>query len=308
MRTKINGEVAGGYTWSPGNCVSFVRSGSKSQLTNSIGWKKYVNDWEYWLNIALIKDGFHTKKISKKVGDAPNIYLGYRADLPKNITLTVPLQPLATEPSKGSVQQQQQQQQQQTIIFSEPGSKTSRNQGVIILSSLPENAEVHVDGFFAGNTPCRLSLADGIHVIEFKHKDFSPYKREIRVFSGSDASINAVLKPSNDINNNRSDSYLRKMIVGTWIKDDALFATIKYEENGRHEVKIYSTSEKNHLLSTNEGKWWIEKGRLYTIINKADPPNDLVGKVYTAILIEISTDQYTLLEEDGHRTIRKREH
>lgn len=91
--------------------------------------------------------------------------------------------------------QQQQQQQQQTVILqgNMPDSINNKGYGTVLVSSLPENGDVYLDGIFVGNAPTKLTLKEGIHVIEVKKDGFESFKRELRILTNSELSIRAVL-------------------------------------------------------------------------------------------------------------------
>jgi len=88
-----------------------------------------------------------------------------------------------------SQQQQQQQQQQQMMVI--PDSKVPK--GSVNITSTPSNAEVYIDGVFVGNSPCSLSITEGIHIIEVIQSGYISYKKELRVISESDVTIRANL-------------------------------------------------------------------------------------------------------------------
>jgi hypothetical protein len=61
-------------------------------------------------------------------------------------------------------------------------------------TSTPAGAEVTVDGRFAGSTPSVLALAAGTHVVVVSLRGFAEWKRDLSVSSGSELTVNAVLK------------------------------------------------------------------------------------------------------------------
>ena len=100
---------------------------------------------------------------------------------------------LVLEPLPGYVGQsspkQQQQQQQQTVVFGPQGE--AQQVGVLMVSSDVQGADVFVDGVFVGNAPANLKLKEGIHIIEVKKQGCSTYRKQLRVFGGSELSIRA---------------------------------------------------------------------------------------------------------------------
>lgn len=101
------------------------------------------------------------------------------------------LDPEARRVAGAPVQQQQQQQQQQTVIVGRGAEAAGR--GMVMVTSDVEDAEVYVDGMFAGNTPANLKLTEGIHVIEVRKAGLKPYKKELRVLGDSQLTLRAKL-------------------------------------------------------------------------------------------------------------------
>jgi hypothetical protein len=65
--------------------------------------------------------------------------------------------------------------------------------GFVTVKAEDERCELFVDGLFVGNPPAKLKLEEGIHVLEVKKTGFKDYRRELRVTSGSDLTLNAEL-------------------------------------------------------------------------------------------------------------------
>ena len=119
-------------------------------------------------------------------GKLRNVVTGHNA-----ILLT--LKPLPSH-SRGRPTEQQQQQQQQTVVIpGNQGQGDTKQMGTVMVSSNVQGADVYVDGVFVGNTPANLKLKDGIHIIEVKKSGYSTYRRELRVFGGSELSLRAEL-------------------------------------------------------------------------------------------------------------------
>jgi hypothetical protein len=145
-----------------------------------------------YFNCVVIKEGSPPYSISELIAKTLYDFSG------KSRTFTAILQPESPPspiwtPSDRNIQQQQQQ-QQQTVIIPESGTKQSVEKGTVIVSASPDAADVLVDGIFVGNAPCKLSLTDGIHIIEVRSKGYNTFKREMRVMSGSEATIRATLQ------------------------------------------------------------------------------------------------------------------
>jgi hypothetical protein len=68
--------------------------------------------------------------------------------------------------------------------------------GTVRVTSNPEGAEVWVDGAFVGNTPGQLKLAAGKHRIRIAIEGYEEWVREVEVLAGSELTLNAALKKS----------------------------------------------------------------------------------------------------------------
>jgi hypothetical protein len=62
------------------------------------------------------------------------------------------------------------------------------------IASTPSGAEITVDGRFAGSTPSVLALPPGTHSVIVSTPGFTPWKRDLAVSSGSELTVNAVLR------------------------------------------------------------------------------------------------------------------
>lgn len=65
--------------------------------------------------------------------------------------------------------------------------------GRIILKSLPDGADIYVDGAFVGNTPATLKLPSGKHTIKVSQNGYAAWSKELSVFAGSEVNMNAAL-------------------------------------------------------------------------------------------------------------------
>lgn len=66
--------------------------------------------------------------------------------------------------------------------------------GSVILTAMPENAEVSVDGNFVGNAPVNLKLTPGKHSVAVSAKGYQEFTREISVSAGSEVRLVAELQ------------------------------------------------------------------------------------------------------------------
>jgi len=80
-----------------------------------------------------------------------------------------------------------------------PGAGTqnagsSSKTGLVSITADDDTFEVSIDGSFVGNTPAKLKLSEGSHVIEVKKAGYKDYRREITVTDGAELNIRAVLE------------------------------------------------------------------------------------------------------------------
>jgi len=73
-------------------------------------------------------------------------------------------------------------------------SQTRRGLGTVAITSDPDGAEIYVDEKFVGNTPAKLKLTEGSHVMVLKAAGFSEWKRKLEVLKGSQVTLKPVLE------------------------------------------------------------------------------------------------------------------
>ena len=66
--------------------------------------------------------------------------------------------------------------------------------GVVNVKAEDDSYEIFVDGAFVGNTPARVKLAEGAHVVEVKKPGFKDYRKQIKITEGSELTLRAVLE------------------------------------------------------------------------------------------------------------------
>jgi hypothetical protein len=66
--------------------------------------------------------------------------------------------------------------------------------GLVNVTASDADQEIFVDGAFVGNTPAKLKLAGGPHMIEVKKAGFKDYRRQVQVGEGSELTLNVVLE------------------------------------------------------------------------------------------------------------------
>jgi len=66
--------------------------------------------------------------------------------------------------------------------------------GKISMVSVPDSADIEVDGSFVGNTPSDVQVTDGEHTVTVKKTGFKDWERKLKVSGGSNVHLNAELE------------------------------------------------------------------------------------------------------------------
>ena len=66
--------------------------------------------------------------------------------------------------------------------------------GVVNVKAEDDTYEIFVDGLFVGNTPARVMLAEGAHVVEVKKPGCKDYRKQLKITEGSELTLRAVLE------------------------------------------------------------------------------------------------------------------
>jgi PEGA domain len=66
--------------------------------------------------------------------------------------------------------------------------------GKLSVVSVPDGADIEIDGSFVGNTPSDVQVTEGDHTIAVKKTGFKDWERKLRVSSGSSVRLNAELE------------------------------------------------------------------------------------------------------------------
>lgn len=80
------------------------------------------------------------------------------------------------------------------VINSNVPAVTEPPVGTLDLKANLEDCEIFVDGKFVGNSPAKVKLTDGAHVVEVKKKGYRSYHRELEIGAGSELSLNVTLE------------------------------------------------------------------------------------------------------------------
>jgi hypothetical protein len=76
----------------------------------------------------------------------------------------------------------------------EGAASTASTTGFVNVTAADDACEISVDGAFVGNTPARVKLAEGSHLVEVKKSGFKDYRRQIKISAGSELTLRAVLE------------------------------------------------------------------------------------------------------------------
>jgi len=68
--------------------------------------------------------------------------------------------------------------------------------GKLSVASVPDGADIEVDGSFVGNTPSEVQLTEGEHTIAVKKSGFKDWERKMKVTAGSNVRLSAELEKS----------------------------------------------------------------------------------------------------------------
>jgi len=82
----------------------------------------------------------------------------------------------------------------QASAWDAPSALKAIKTGLVTVKAEDESYEIFVDGTFVGNTPAKVKLAEGAHVVEVKKPGFKDYRKQIKITEGSELSLRAVLE------------------------------------------------------------------------------------------------------------------
>ena len=75
-----------------------------------------------------------------------------------------------------------------------PTKVESQLSGMVVLTSVPEGAEIILDGELVGMTPSRLKIPAGTHKLSFRKRGFKDYEKVLVILQDSDLTIGAELE------------------------------------------------------------------------------------------------------------------
>jgi TPR repeat protein len=134
-----------------------------------------------WFNLAAAQGGEHNTEAHI------NLSMAERAMTPEQIAqgqkLARDFKPHSADSSPTGLKH--------TITPS--GPPNSKAAGFLTVKADDETYDVYLDAAFVGNSPAKLKLDPGLHVIEVKKQGFKDFRKEIRVTDGSEQTLRAVL-------------------------------------------------------------------------------------------------------------------
>jgi hypothetical protein len=80
-----------------------------------------------------------------------------------------------------------------TMMAPAPAPATPVN-GKLSVASVPDGADIEVDGSFVGNAPSDVEVTEGEHTITVKKTGFKDWQRKLKVSGGSSVRLNAQLE------------------------------------------------------------------------------------------------------------------
>jgi hypothetical protein len=80
-----------------------------------------------------------------------------------------------------------------TMMAPAPAPAAPAN-GKVTVASVPDGADIEVDGSFVGNAPSDVELTEGDHTITVKKTGFKDWQRKVKVSGGSSVRLNAQLE------------------------------------------------------------------------------------------------------------------
>jgi hypothetical protein len=81
-----------------------------------------------------------------------------------------------------------------SITKSADAAPAAKEEGKIILTSIPDGADVYVDDSFVGNAPATLKLPAGKHTVKVSQSGYAAWTKDISVFAGSEVNMKATLE------------------------------------------------------------------------------------------------------------------
>lgn len=75
-----------------------------------------------------------------------------------------------------------------------PPAPAQPSSGKLSVASVPDGADIEVDGNFVGNTPSDVQVTEGEHTVAIKKSGFKDWERKLKVTAGSSVHLSAELE------------------------------------------------------------------------------------------------------------------
>jgi hypothetical protein len=79
-----------------------------------------------------------------------------------------------------------------------PPAQVPPSSGSLAIVSVPDGADIEIDGGFVGNTPSDVQVPEGEHSVSIKKTGFKSWERKLKVTSGSSVHLNAELEKTDN--------------------------------------------------------------------------------------------------------------
>jgi hypothetical protein len=83
-------------------------------------------------------------------------------------------------------------------VAAAPVVPTTISTGKLTVVSVPDGADIEVDGSFVGNTPSDIQVSEGDHSVSVKKAGFKSWERKLKTSAGSSVRLNAELEKSDN--------------------------------------------------------------------------------------------------------------
>ena len=104
-------------------------------------------------------------------------------------TMSTPMPIAVSDPPKSAPQ---------PVVASSPVVVQTTSTGKLFVASVPDGADIEVDGSFIGNTPSDVQVAEGDHTVAMKKAGYKDWQRTLKVSAGSNVHLNAELEKTSN--------------------------------------------------------------------------------------------------------------
>lgn len=81
-----------------------------------------------------------------------------------------------------------------SMLSQPPSAAAPAVMGKLSVLSVPDGADIELDGSFVGNTPSDVQVSEGDHIVSVKKAGFKDWERKLKVSSGSSVHLSAELE------------------------------------------------------------------------------------------------------------------